>query len=126
MRPLIIDDQVRAAVAEVVKFAESNWYRIGQSETIPGDDPRHTVILWFGYRCVFSFTHSSTEKRTFRHLTISVPGKDYPNEFAVFAIANLFGFTGYNGKSAEPPSEWLCNVNKEEHCVVVLQEVGAL
>jgi hypothetical protein len=52
---------------------------------------------------------------------MSVPSKDYPNPFAVWLVCELFGFTGWDGKSELPPSDWQAMVNKEEHCIVVAQ-----
>jgi hypothetical protein len=120
MRPLIIDEEARAKVAAVEEFAYSNWYRPGQSELVPGDDPRHTVQL-STYRCVFSYTKMPSG--LFRHLSISVPSEKYPNPFAVYAIADLFGFTGWDGTSEEPPAGWMLRANQEEHCVVLAQEI---
>lgn len=123
IRPLVIDPIARAAVAEVTAFARVNWYQIGKSETIPGDDPRHVALVPFGYRCVFSFTYDAKEGRLFRQLTVSLP-YDYPNPFAFYSIADLFGFTGWDGKSIEyAPAGWYCNVNPLDRCVVALQEV---
>ena len=121
MRPLVIDDTARARVAEVEAFAFANWYRPGQSENAPGDDSRHVVEL-NTYRCVFSYT-LAPDGELFRHLSISVPSKAYPNPFAVFTIAELFGFTGWDGKTLEAPDDWMIDLNKEEHCVVAAQRV---
>jgi hypothetical protein len=122
VRPFIIDDVTRAKVAEVVEFAQRNWYRPGKSETVPGDDPRHTVTFTFGYRCVFSIT--ITHSQTFRHLSVSVPSKDYPNPIIFWAIAELFGFTGWSvDEGGDPPKDWKFGINKEEHCVVVVQDI---
>jgi hypothetical protein len=75
MRPLIIDDQARAAVAEVLEHAleEQNYYEPGISAQPPGEDPRHCVLL-NTYRCVFSITRDP-ERKLYRHLSISVPAK---------------------------------------------------
>lgn len=120
MRALIIDEETRAKVSAVEEFADSNWYRPGRSETVPGDDPRHTVML-NTYRCVFSYT--AMRGALFRHLSVSVPSDKFPNPIAVYAIAELFGFTGWDGQSEEPPETWMLNVNKVEHCIVVAQEI---
>jgi hypothetical protein len=125
MRPLVIDDAARTAVAEVVAHAmqPENYYEPGSSPQPPGDDPRHIVLL-NTYRAVFSITRAPDGK-LFRHLSISVPRKGkYPNEFAVLAIADLFGFTGYDGVSARIPEGWMIGPNKDDECVVVAQPLS--
>ena len=123
-RPLIIDEEVRASVGEIVAFAKRNIYHPGKSETIPGDDPRHTVNL-LSYRCVFSFT-VDPEGNLLRHLSVSVPGKAYPHPYAFFTIAELFGFTGWDGKSVKPPEDWQVGPHKEDRCIVAVQPVPEL
>ena len=122
IRPFIIDDETRAQVAKIVAYAQSHWYRPGRNAPPPGDDPRHTVTFAFGYRCVFSFTF--TNGRLFRHLSVSVPSEHYPNEITFFAIAELFGFTGWSvNVGGDPPKDWILNVSQEEHCIVAAQEI---
>jgi hypothetical protein len=121
MRPLVIDQSAKAKVAEVEEFAFSNWYYPGRSENPPGDDPRHVLEL-NTYRCVFSYT-MSPHGDLYRHLSVSVPSEKYPNPFAVFVIAELFGFTGWDGKTIDYPADWEAGVNKTEHCVVVVQKI---
>jgi hypothetical protein len=124
MRPLVIDEGARAAVGKVVAHAleRENYYEPGQSPgQAPGDDARHVVLL-NTYRCVFSIT-KDPEGKLYRHLSISVPARGkYPNPFAVFAIAELFGFTGWDGRTPEaPPEDWIAGPNPDEQCVVVAQ-----
>jgi hypothetical protein len=122
VRPLVINDKAKAAVAEVVAHAmdEQNYYEPGISNQPPGDDPRHVVLL-NTYRCVFSIT-KAPDGSLFRHLSVSVPAKGkYPNEFAVLAIADLFGFVPkWDGKSRFPDG-WIIGPNKDDECVVVAQ-----
>lgn len=117
IRPLFIDDAARAKVAAVLSHAEKHPYRPGGP--IPGDDPRFVVNL-NSYRVVFSFTQ--LDHCTFRHLSVSVPGKKYPNPVAVFVIADLFGFTGYDEKfpASKSPS-WMIDVNKD--CVILAEPI---
>jgi hypothetical protein len=123
MRPLLLDNEAKAKIAEVVKFAEGNHYRPGLSETIPGDDARHVVEIFHGFRAVFSFTEGPDE--LYRHLTISVAGEKYPNPIAAFMIADAFGFTGWKIEMGEqPPSDWMGDVNYEDHCVTLLQKTS--
>jgi len=125
MRPLVLDDRQKAKAMAVVQFAQRNLYYPGKSETIPGDDPRHVLIIPLDYRCVFSITVSPEDKH-YRHLSISVPkAQKYPHPVAAFMIADLFGFTGYDAHnpSESPPPDWLFDVNKEDLCVVLAQQL---
>jgi hypothetical protein len=123
MRALIIDDATRSEVARVVSYAMDHPYfpAIG-GKLVPGDDPGHVANL-DTYRCVFTFTHIGG--RVLRHLTISIPRPGMlPNVIAAFFIAELFGFTGYNIEEASKPGpEWLIDVNSDEHCVMIAQEI---
>ena len=122
MRPLLLDNEAKGRIAEVVKFAGSNVYRPGLSETIPGDDARHVVEIFMGYRAVFSLTEGPDA--LYRHLTLSVVGEHYPNPIAAFTIADAFGFTGWKIEMGEqPPSDWMGDVNAEDHCVTLLQRI---
>jgi hypothetical protein len=126
MRPLLVSDEVKVRVKEVVDFALGNLYHPGKSETIPGDDPRHTVEIPVRYRCVFSIT-VDPEGKPWRHLSISIPKKEkYPNPISAFVIAALFGFTGYNidHPQVEPPPDWFFDLNREDHCVVLAQPLS--
>lgn len=120
MRPLIIGPQAKVDAARVVAHAEANPYRPGQPT--PGDNP--AFVAHFGtYRAVFTITHA--EGLVYRHLSVSVPSRKYPNPAAVFMIADLFGFAGWNEKApSEPGNGWMLNLNKDEHCVVVAQPVA--
>lgn len=73
------------------------------------------------FRCVFSY--SKVNGILLRHLSISVPGGKYPNIFAAFTIAELFGFTGWDQKSEVPPADWFCLPNPDDICVVIAQEL---
>lgn len=125
MRALLIDKAQKAKINEVVSFAHANLYYPGKSETIPGDDPRHVVFIPFGYRCVFSIT-VAPDGTHWRHLSISVPVKDkYVSPPAAFLIADLFGFSGYDaiGGSDAKPQDWFADLNEEDQCVVLAQEL---
>jgi hypothetical protein len=125
MRLLAINDETRAAVAEVVAHAmhEQHYYEPGISNQPPGDDPRHIVLL-NTYRCVFSITRAPDGK-PWRHLSISVPRKGkYPNELAVLTIANLFGFIPQWEGHSRIPEGWTIGPNKDEECVVVAQPLS--
>ncbi len=117
LRPLVLDDAAKAEVARVKAHAEANHYRPGGST--PGDDPRFVAKLGT-YRAVFTYTHDSSDD-VYRHLSVSVPSHKYPNPAAVYAIADLFGFTGYDSDKPERPGPWMMDVNRSEHCVVVVE-----
>lgn len=119
IRPLVIDDNARAKVASVVSYAMDHPYREGNP--VPGDNPNYVAKL-DTYRAVFTFTHH--RGGVFRHLTISVPSSKYANPAAVFTIASLFGFTGWDEKTIDKsPEGWRIDINKKDHCVTVVQEI---
>lgn len=113
IRPLIINDVVKAEAAKVVEYASKHFYIPGESALPPGDIPAHVLNLAFGYRCVFSYT--AFQGRIFRDLSVSVSAKGkYPNQQALFTIATeLFGFTGWNGGEEPPPPDWM--IGKDVH-----------
>jgi hypothetical protein len=116
---LTINPEVEASVQRLVSHAliRDHWYEPGRTEFVPGDLPEFTINL-DSYRCVFTVTKLGGG--AFRHLTISVPSKDFPHPFAAFTIAKLFGFTGWDGK-AEVPDTWEGRVDQQEHCIVLMQ-----
>ena len=122
MRTLIIDDEAKRKVKEVRNFAEKveHYYDLDNDPfaagTPPGDDPRHVCEL-NTYHCVFSMTVS--HGILYRHFSMSIPSEKYPNPFAVWTVAELFGFRGWDGKSEKPPENWICSVNERGHCIVV-------
>ena len=123
MRALLIDDLAKASVQRVLDFATlpENWYRPGHSRFIPGDDPRFVAHLKFGFRAVFTVT-KMPDGFVCRHLSISVDGVNYPNIAAVCTIAEMFGFSGWDGKSIDRlPEGWMGQLNKREHCIVLVQ-----
>ncbi|SRR6266702_204536 len=122
MRPLVIDDTARAIAARVLAHAKAHHYRPGPGQMAPGDDNRFVARLGT-YRAVFSFTHS--DGGVWRQLSVSVPSTKFPNPAAVFAIADLFGFSGYDEKVfMKPGPNWMIEVNDAEHCVVVAERVS--
>jgi hypothetical protein len=126
MRPLIIDDEARAAVAKVLAHAleEENYYEPGLSAQPPGLDARHVVLL-NTYRCVFSIT-KDPQGNLYRHLSISVPAEGkYPHEFAAMSIAEIFGFTGRHGDSSNFPDGWHLAVDRDDECVIIAQRLDA-
>ena len=121
MRPLIIDDAAKAKATSVLKYAAAHPYR-PQSDPAPGYDPNFRAEF-NTYSAVFSFTHIDGD--VFRHLTVSVPGPKFPNPAAVFTIAGLFGFTGWDERTINRvPDGWLMDVSDREGCVVLAQICG--
>jgi len=122
MRPLVIDADARAQAQRVLDHATEHHYWPNKTVQSPGDDPRFVAKLGT-YRVVFTFTHS--KGIVWRHLSVSVPSQKYPNPAAVFMIAGLFGFTGYDEKQIDKPGpDWAMDVNEGEHCVVIAQPCG--
>lgn len=127
IRPLIIDDKIKADAARVVAYAEEHHYIPGPDAEPPGDNPYHVLETDFGYRCVFSFTEGPDV--LYRDLSVSVDfpsasGK-YPNEFAFYTIASdLFGFTGWDRATIVPPPEgWLLAKDIHFDAIRVAQEI---
>jgi hypothetical protein len=117
IRALVIDDTSRDRARAIVAYAETHPYHIGGAS--PGNDPG--CVAQFGtYRTVFSFTHA--EGRVFRHLSVSVPSQKLPHPVACFAIASLFGFTGWDPETNAAPDGWQVAPHPSEHCVVLIQE----
>jgi hypothetical protein len=131
MNILIIDEDTKAQVRQVVEYslAARNHYFIragGKSyQKPPGENPNHIVQL-HSYRCVFSISIEERTRKAWRHLSISVREKGkFAAPIVAFTIAGLFGFTGWNGVSEKPPSDWAGTLNKEENCVLLFQEFKA-
>ena len=127
-RPLVIDDGARELAARIVSYAEAHHYaQTGALAVygVPGDNEKHVAMLGT-YRVVFSITdvydHEDFAWRSYRQLSISVPGPDYPHPIAVYMSGELFGLTGWTGVG-EPPSSWIVGMSESEHCIVVVQEI---
>jgi hypothetical protein len=98
MRPLIVDDVIRARIEEVIKYAGEHIYTKEMHEGIPsgksrppGDFMEYNVIFPFGYRAVFSLIE--TDKGLFRVLTVSVPVEgQFPSVHAFTEFIKLFKF----------------------------------
>lgn len=125
MRALMIDDANRAEVERVRQWAErpENYYKPfagnDAAVSVSGDDKRFTCHL-NDYRCVYTITEGDC---LYRQLSISVPSADYAHPAAAFTIAEMFGFTGWDGKTiSRIPHGWLFNVNIREHCVTLVQK----
>lgn len=124
MRMLVINDEVKAKAARIIEHANLFPYYPGKS--IPGDHPNH-VGMFNSYRVVYSLTVVGGVAH--RHLSISLPDARpphvFPNPMAVFTIADLFGFTGWDHKSETPPETWAMEIDREHPTVILLQIIGA-
>jgi len=121
VRALVIDAYARKQVERVLAHAldPRHWYRPGKDSRIPGNDP-HFVVHLNTYRCVFTISKSN-QGLAYRQLSISIPSENLPNIFAALTIAELFGFTGWDGKSQDLPLSWMAHVSTAEHCIVLAQ-----
>jgi hypothetical protein len=129
MRALVIDDVAKRNVQLVLDYAQKpeRYYRIGQDglqkSDPPGNFAEYVAVLPDSYRCVFSYTKDERDGKLWRHLSISVPGSLYPNPYAAYTIAELFGFTGWDQKSSDFPDDWMLDINRVDRCITLLQEV---
>ena len=114
LRPLVIGPDEKQRIAHLVDFASdrAHWYHIDKSGWTPGDMPEYVLDLWT-YRCVFTWS-VSPQGIVLRHLSVSVPaaGK-FPRPFALFTIADLFGFTGWDGLKEELPQGWMAHIDQD-------------
>lgn len=135
IRPLVIDEAIKAKAAQVIEYASAHPYRpvfvggnVDPSTIPPGDDQEHCLRVPMGYLCVFSFTEIAHEGR-YRDLSVSVPtpGK-YPQPFALFTLATeLFGFTGWDGYTTTPlPEGWMVDMDRTGRAVRVVQRMEHL
>ncbi len=98
MRAVVLGPEQEARARAIVEHATKpeNYYIIGESTFIPGDDP-HYVTSYGGIRTVFSITKHPT-RGLFRHITCSLldmtPGRPNPHPTVVAEIAKMYGFTG--------------------------------
>jgi hypothetical protein len=122
LRPFIIDDALRDRVRSIEAYAKAHIYIPGET-LVPGDLPGHVLKTRFGYRAVFSYTR--IPHGFFRDLSFSVgqPGK-YPNHFVTYTLAQLFGFTGWDGETIDPsPPGWLIAKDPHFDAIRLLQEI---
>ena len=124
LRALVLDDEAKAKVAKIKAYAEAHPYVPGPHAVIPGENP-NCWGMFNSYKVVFSITKS--DGMDWRHLSMSIPGGKYPHPLAVFSMCELFGFTGWDGKSIEMPPGWAGKTEKRPtKCVVIVQMCGRL
>lgn len=123
MRPLLIDDKVKADLKELAEYAEKNVYSMDDLLDImngatdpPGLDKNFTRTIPYEYRVVF--TIEDQVKGKFRHLSISVGDRTkLPNPHACEEIIKLLGFES-------EIYECLINVSEEEGAINILEKIN--
>jgi hypothetical protein len=125
VRPLIIDDVAKARAAKLRAYAEQpEHHYTPYVDAVPGDQPEFQLQL-NTYKCVFTITKSPRDGSLVRHLSISIPAAgSYANPVAVFAIADLLGFTGWDGAD-KAGKDWTVGMHETERCIVVAQSYEA-
>jgi hypothetical protein len=122
---LPVPEETKARIRHVIEYAtaECNHYdrAKAQGRKFPKDDPAHIVQI-FQYRCAFSISIDPNGK-PWRHVSISVPEKgQFAAPIVALNIAQIFGFTGWDGVTEKPPQDWTGMVLKEENAVLLFQE----
>jgi hypothetical protein len=99
MRPLIINDEVRALFKVMIEEAEKNKIPISEmkelheKQEIVGENPKFDkqwCVLEFGYRIFFTIEEHPAG--WCRHISISVDSDAFPNPASISLIMNEFGF----------------------------------
>ncbi len=128
LAPLVIDDDFRAEVMRVLEYASmpANYYVLATAKVPPGDVGEY-LMRTGDYKVVYSVTVA--EGGMWRHMTVSLQRGDaeYPSPTAVFTIAHMFGFTGadvQDGFVTEPAGTWRFNINRKDHCIVVVEALA--
>jgi hypothetical protein len=125
MRVLVIDEEAKEKAAQVVAYARRHVFYPDAGTEVPGDNPCYVCNL-MTFRCVFTFTRDPGTGMLYRHLSISIPSKNYPSPEAVAAIAGLFEFSGAEQGLRERLKEgrWMVHIEKNEpHCIVLAEEL---
>jgi hypothetical protein len=125
MRVLLIDNEAKEKAEAVMAYARKHVYDPSVNGLVPGDNPEFVCNL-NTYRCVFTYTRSPDTGSLYRHLSVSVPSKDFPSIESVGMIASLFEFTGADqGVEAQVAAgKWLMRVEREEpHCIILAEEL---
>jgi len=127
-RPLILDTDSRAAIAQVlshaarhpVTLATLQSTRDGLSQPV-GDSPAHVCIVPLGYRCVFSMEEQTAG--ICRHLSVSVPGDGLlPNHAAFEALCSEFGF---QTPDSLPTTIYNEPISPGHHALNIIQRLSA-
>ena len=125
MRPLVIDDAIRARIKDIVIYAGTHFYRPGPDVPPPGDDEHFVLVTQFGYRAVFSFTQ--IDDVLLRHLSVSVlpvEKGNMPNPASFFALAELFGFPNIGNPFQPKKIDGLeIHLQDDDNCIVAIYPV---
>jgi hypothetical protein len=125
VRPFIIDDQLKARVRAIEAYARGHPYIPGET-VVPGDCPDYVLETPFGYRAVFSYTRAPSGLYRDFSFGVDTPGS-YPNEFVTYTLAQLFGFTGWDGVTiSPPPPEWVLAKDPHYDAIRLIQEIKEL
>jgi hypothetical protein len=121
---LQLSPENQALAKQLVEFASKpeNFYR-PPSDVVPGERLEYTCHI-DSYRCVFTITEIGGAR--YRHLSISIRGPNLPAPVAAFTLAGWFGFTGAvleGGISAMPGTDWHVDINEEDNCIILAQEI---
>ena len=101
MRPLVIDNDAKAKIAEVIAFAEDHKYpkaymemRMTGKAGVPGDMDQYICFLQVGYKCVYTIEEQPEPLGWCHHLSISVDNPSrVPSVPAVELLMQEFGIT---------------------------------
>lgn len=115
IRPLILNGQSLALIAQVRAYAEANRISLAHvrrtldNPTLAaGSNPRHNCVVPVDYFCTFSIEEQPIG--WCRHLSVSVPEKGRgPNEHALELLMKAFGMYG----SARDACLWLEDLEDE-------------
>lgn len=117
----MIDNAARAKAMKVIAHANAHPFDPGVDAWVPGDIPDFAE-MFDAYRVVFTF--SRVGNQLWRHMSVSAPGGLYPSLMAIFTLAELFGFTGWNQEAIKQmPEDWLAIVFDDPPHVVLIQEM---
>jgi hypothetical protein len=101
MRPLVIDNDAKAKIAEVIAYAENHKYnkdymalRMTGKAGVPGDMDSYICYLQVGYKCVYTIEEQPEPLGWCHHLSVSVdnPAR-VPSIPAVELLMQEFGIT---------------------------------
>lgn len=89
MRPLLIDENVKAQLAQLKAYADAHPMSLEDLKLViegkapcAGDIQGHVIEIHFGYKIVLSVEDQPNIGLCW-HVSISVPGGKWPNEHAV-------------------------------------------
>lgn len=121
MRALLQSPEIQAAVDKCAAYAVAQRFNIhdlkhiqAHPERAAGNDPHFRLTVPMGFHCVF--TIEQHPGGWMRHLSVSVGGDKYPNERAVEALGQMFGFK-------TPFAEWFKWLEEEARAVNVLEKL---